>query len=238
VTNRSHWPFQSGYFASSAACATPTVTISAAASPNAPVEPRCNMIMLPALADHSADRHGRHVDAAVNRIHRSVSSCEAEWRNALCLLRPTSVPMPLLPHARPIWPLLPIMYESVHMAGSVLRRPTGTVGREAYLSGSGRRGATKSTCPGRDGARQPQQRSGGREAQHPGGRDGGVRRQRLQRRAGRRDRRADADQQADDLLLFQQQEGTLSCGDRECLPQHPGGRGRPRPRFARPGKPP
>src|SRR6202049_5139768 len=49
----SHWPFQLGYFASSAARATPIVSASAAASANAQknaaLELRCNMVILPAL---------------------------------------------------------------------------------------------------------------------------------------------------------------------------------------------
>src|ERR1700724_2294002 len=49
----SHWPFQLGYFASSAARATPIVAVTAA-SANAPkntaLEVRCNMVILPALS--------------------------------------------------------------------------------------------------------------------------------------------------------------------------------------------
>src|SRR5260221_14070073 len=43
----SHWPFQLGYFASSAARAPPIVSMSAAANANAPVELRYNMSILP-----------------------------------------------------------------------------------------------------------------------------------------------------------------------------------------------
>jgi hypothetical protein len=42
-----HWPFQSGYFASSAARAPPRVNISATASADTPVELRYDMIVFP-----------------------------------------------------------------------------------------------------------------------------------------------------------------------------------------------
>src|SRR5436190_6035746 len=51
-----HWPFQLGYLASSAACASPIATISAATNASAHVkrrykaELRYNMIVLPALS--------------------------------------------------------------------------------------------------------------------------------------------------------------------------------------------
>src|SRR5580700_1317364 len=54
----SHWPFQLGYFKPSAACALPTVTISAAASANTPAELAYVMIILPALLDSLLDRFG------------------------------------------------------------------------------------------------------------------------------------------------------------------------------------
>jgi hypothetical protein len=54
--------------------------------------------------------------------------------------------------------LLPIMYDSVHMAWSVLRLAMGTsLSIENQMSGSEPRGAIESTHPSRDGARQPQQ---------------------------------------------------------------------------------
>src|SRR5712671_662319 len=45
----SHWPFQLGYFASSAARAPPIVSISAAANANAPVKPWYDMRRLPCV---------------------------------------------------------------------------------------------------------------------------------------------------------------------------------------------
>src|SRR6516165_11341523 len=62
----SHWPFQLGYLASSAACAAPMVTTSAAANANAPVELRYDISILPCGL---LDRDRRNIHAAASRIH-------------------------------------------------------------------------------------------------------------------------------------------------------------------------
>jgi hypothetical protein len=72
TANRAHWPFQSGYFTSSAARAPPIVIIVSArvsAIPIVPVELRSNMISSLRVSDGLIDRGRRHVRASVNRIH-------------------------------------------------------------------------------------------------------------------------------------------------------------------------
>src|SRR5712671_7908105 len=64
----SHWPFQLGYFASSAARAPPIVSISAAANANALAELRYD-ITYPPLRCRLLDRDRRNIHAAADRIH-------------------------------------------------------------------------------------------------------------------------------------------------------------------------
>src|SRR5260370_2574802 len=65
----SHWPFQLGYFASSAARAPPIDSISATANAHAPVELRYD-IKYPPPRCRLLDRNRRNIHATANRIHR------------------------------------------------------------------------------------------------------------------------------------------------------------------------
>src|SRR5258708_5155813 len=66
----SHWPFQLGYFASSAAPAPPIVSTSAAANTNAAVELRYDMSIPPLRLSDRLVAIDANIHATMNRIHR------------------------------------------------------------------------------------------------------------------------------------------------------------------------
>src|SRR5215813_8102969 len=77
----SHWPFQLGYFGSSAAWAVTDVTISAKANAIAGDEPRCNMTSLPTLFGDSLSPWRRSVSGSEVREHRQpIRRRTSGWR--------------------------------------------------------------------------------------------------------------------------------------------------------------